>query len=172
MNKLYALFFLLLLLASPSLLPAQSWKPFGADETVGPGPGFAASNTIAISPDGTPYIAFTDNASNNNITIKKFDGKKWVQVGISINDGYYSSGPALAFGTDGAPYIAYMPSIANQNYVTVAIRKLVGDNWVKVGYPIGTGIYPSLAVGPDDTLYSGFSTAYGGGLAVRKFTNT
>lgn len=171
MNKLYALLFLILLLASPALLSAQSWKPFGADETVGPGPGFAASNTIAISPDGTPYVAFTDNSNNNTITIKKFDGKKWVQVGISISDGYYSSGAALAFGTDGAPYIAYMPSIANQNYVTVAIRKLVGDNWVKVGYPIGTGIYPSLAVGPDDTLYSGFSTAYGGGLAVRKFTN-
>ncbi|MFC0519002.1 FG-GAP-like repeat-containing protein [Mucilaginibacter angelicae] len=173
MNKFYALLSLLFFIACPSLLSAQTWKPFGADEEISaPSLGFTSSNIIAISPDGTPYIAFTDNTNNNTITVKKYDGKRWVQVGITINEGYYSSDPALAFSTDGTPYLAYVPSIADKNIVTVTIRKLVGDNWARVGYPIGTGIYPSLAVDPNNVLYSGFSVAYGGGLAVRKFTNT
>jgi hypothetical protein len=41
----------------PGLLPARTWKPLGVDENNNPTLGFTSYNTIAISPDGTPYIA-------------------------------------------------------------------------------------------------------------------
>jgi hypothetical protein len=103
---------------------------------------------------------------------KKSGGTKWLQVGLGFTEGYYSSNVSLAFGLDGTPYIAYTPSFPGQNIATVSVRKLAGDNWVKVSATLGTGVFPSLATGPDDALYIGYAAGYGYGLRVKKITNT
>lgn len=170
MNKLNKTICLALFLALSLVLRAQTWKAMGLDESFNPSLGYTHSNTIAIAPDGTPYIAFTDDADKSTITVKKLDGQKWVKVGASFYDGYYTSSVSLTFGTDGSPYIAYNSSAANQNLSSCFIRRLVGDNWIKLDSSFG--IFPSLAVGPDDVLYAEYAVPYGGGLTVKKFTNS
>ncbi|WP_158557073.1 FG-GAP-like repeat-containing protein [Mucilaginibacter conchicola] len=160
MTKPYIVLTLLLFAIVPNLLLAQTWKALGKDEVNTPGLELSTYNSISVSPDGVPYIAFYEG-TKDSITVKKFDGTKWVQVGRTLVAGYY---PKITFDNNGIPYLTHMlPGPSG------VVRKLIGDNWVRMGNE--TGVYPALAFAPDNTLYLKFTLPYSEGFRIRKFTN-
>jgi hypothetical protein len=94
----------------------------------------------------------------------------WKQVGISITEGYYSVCNGLVFDSDGSIYIDYTPSIKDKNFVSPVVRKLVGDNWVRLGGSFSWSAPSSLAISPNDTLYATNPSSFSG-LSLRKFSN-
>lgn len=130
------------------------------------GAGFAFSATyvsMAVSPDGEPYVAYRDNNKNGKITLKKFDGSNWTDVGNTNFSNDYTKYTTLAFDNKGVPYVAYTIG-------EVVVRKLVGDTWTKLGaLPASENNlqYLSLAFDPLNTPYVSYynlsqSTGYVG----------
>ena len=88
--------------------------------------------SLAFSPSGEPYVAYTEGVYYGEATVMKFDGTNWVNVG---NPGFTSGGveyTCLAFGPGGVPYVAYS-DLGNWRKATV--KKFDGTNWVYVGTP-------------------------------------
>lgn len=97
--------------------------------------GYGGSNDLAISPDGTPYIAIQQediNPSNKKAIVKKFNTGSWVDVGTPGFSAGEVSYLTLAIAPDSTPYAAYADG-ANSGRATV--KKYNGSNWVDVGTP-------------------------------------
>lgn len=118
---------------------------------------------VAISPNGNPYIAWTE-LNRNGLHIVYWDGAIWHQIGtesltISNNNSpqKVSRHPVLAFTNDGLLYLAW--DQAN----SIHIAKWDGHGWHEVGDGsiYGNGItssgdvaqYPSLATSADGSVY-------------------
>ncbi|NVN92962.1 MAG: fibronectin type III domain-containing protein [Desulfuromonadales bacterium] len=137
------------------------WSVVGTD---GFSVGYVAYTSLALSPDGIPYVAYKDTANSNKVTVMKYSDGAWNVVGVpSGSVGYAFS---FAFSPDGIPYVAYQDWNNNQKltlikYVGVSSTWVTG--WASVGNPAFTSSaawYPSLAFSPDGTPYVAFS--YGG----------
>ena len=70
--------------------------------------------TMAINPnDNMPYFAYTRKVgeeSNNNVSVRKWNGSSFVLVGstgLADASSRSASKPALAFAKDGTPYVRY-----------------------------------------------------------------
>ena len=87
----------------------------------------------SVGPDtGKPYIAYRD-AAYDQITVMKFDGTNWVNVG---NPGFsYGSSPSaisLAIKNDGTPYVTYSPGGSGVLSVLMKFDKN-SNSWLNVG---------------------------------------
>ncbi|MDR2711401.1 MAG: hypothetical protein LBB65_08810 [Burkholderiales bacterium] len=85
---------------------SNSWQAVGS---VGFSAGIAYNTSLAIAPDGTPYVAYVDSGSGYKATVMRFDSvsNSWQAVGsagFSAGDVNYTS---LAIAPDGTPYVAY-----------------------------------------------------------------
>ena len=113
----------------------------------------SASQSLALAPDGIPYVAFQDHSNGIKLTVMKFNGTSWVNVGspgFSSAEIFY---PSLKIDRSGVPYVAYQDA-GNQYKTTV--MKFNGTSWVSVGSPgfsAGNATYQSLAIGSDGTPY-------------------
>src|SRR6185436_16057565 len=56
----------------------STWQTVGA---AGFSSGVARSLNIAIAGDGSPYVAFTDEANMSRATVMRFNGSAWANVG-------------------------------------------------------------------------------------------
>jgi len=159
-------FSLFLILFTPNKLWAQTWKPLGPDENDNPSLTFSVFSKVASAPDGTPYVAISDNTLDEKITVKRFDGTRWVVVGQPGFTEGFSSDIGLYFAPDGTPYVCY---VNGQNYPTVSVRKFVSGSWIELS-SIAPGDGPTLAFTTDGTPYVAFTPFNGYALAVEKFT--
>ena len=59
---------------------SSEWVAVG---TAGFSAGSVKYTSLALSPDGTPYVAYEDGAESNKVTVMKYDSStsKWVAVG-------------------------------------------------------------------------------------------
>jgi hypothetical protein len=160
----------------------SSWVEVGAGSASGGGISnndFGSNSpSLAISPDGMPYVAWDDEGNgieDNEIYIRKWDGSNWVEVGAGSasgggisNNGGGSSGPSLAISPEGVPYVAWVDFISSGPN-NIYVRKFDGSRWVEVGagsasgggisnHPGGSAFYggshhPSLAISPDGMPY-------------------
>jgi hypothetical protein len=148
------------------------WREVGAGSASGGGisddDDDSCGPSIAIAPDCTPYVAWTDrnhlDKHDRDIYVRRWNGSDWEEVGagsasgggISGDDGY-ASGPSVAIAADGTPYIAW------DNDTEIYIRYWDGDSWQEVGAGSASGggisntrswsAEASLATAPDGTPY-------------------
>jgi hypothetical protein len=94
--------------------------------------GTADFTSLAFSPSGEPYVAFTDLINANKTCVMKFDGSNWVYVGepdFSAGEAWYNH---IAFSPSGEPYVAFMDYT---NGLKETIMKFDGTDWVTAGDP-------------------------------------
>ena len=118
---------------------------------------------LAIAPDGTIYVAWTEDWQN--IYIRRWNGSLWEEVGEGSASGggisdslAYSSYPSLVVAPDGTLYVAWTESLKNIN-----ILHWNGIDWETVGADsasgggisntVGDSRFPFLAVSPSGNLF-------------------
>jgi hypothetical protein len=131
--------------------------------------GSAYDPTLAVAPDGTPYVTWCDESSGGwQIYVRRWDGSAWQEVGVgsasgggvSDNSGR-SEAPVLSIAPDGTPYVAW-EDYADGDY-EIYVRRWNGESWEEVesGSASGGGISdnqkwstsPCLMAAPDGTFY-------------------
>jgi hypothetical protein len=149
------------------------WAEVGSSSASGGGisnnSGWSANPSLAIAPNGTPYIAWEDETSGDyEIYVRRWNGSEWESVGavsasgggISVNNGM-SLSPSMAIAPDSTPYVAWYDY--SEGNPEVYVRRWNGDDWEEVGAgsASGGGIsnnsglsqYPSLVFASDGTAY-------------------
>ena len=111
--------------------------------------GAATYQSLVLSSDGTPYIAYQDAAKGKKVTVRKFVNNAWEVVGtagFSVGEASYLS---LALNSKDTPYVAYRDG-GNSNGTTV--MKLNNNSWELVGNAgfSGSSSFLSLAFYTDD----------------------
>ena len=103
------------------------------------GPGYDLYNTpsalsFAISPDGVPHIAYTDNLNSGKVVVKKLNGTAWESITAGSVSIYSSSYICINFSADGTLYL----SSSESSTLRMLVRKVENDKWVLAGngYPI------------------------------------
>jgi hypothetical protein len=151
-----------------------AWKYVG---NAGFSAGEAVGESLAFSPSGQPYVAYTDWENFGRATVMKFDGTNWVNVGnagFSQERAIYTS---LAFSpNDSLPYVAYQDIGPSSDFGYATVMKFDGANWVNVGNPgFSEGLigYTNLAFSPSGQLYMAFIDFMNNiGTTVMKFDGT
>jgi len=89
--------------------------------------GTDGSVDLKISKGGDIYVAYTDQAGNNQAMVKKYSGSSWVPVGgaVSTEKIYFS----LSIAGDGTPYIGYS---SGYPYGHCTLKKYDGSSWITV----------------------------------------
>ena len=86
---------------------------------------------IAFDQSGQPYVAYSDYPSlYGKLTVKKFDGSDWVNVGPAGFSAGLALSTSLVFSPANEPYVAYNDG-GNSDKATV--MKFDGTHWVNVG---------------------------------------
>jgi len=139
----------------------SSWATVGT-------PGFSAggaaayNNWIAVNNSGTPYVAYSDGGNGRKVTVMKYDGANWVNVGspgFSANEAAYVS---FAMDNSGTPYVAYY-DVADGTQ----LMKFNGSDWEPVGNPLVTLEYLDLAIDLSGAPY----LVAGSELNVKKYNS-
>lgn len=136
--------------------------------------GEAIYTSLAISPSGQPYVAYSDVANSYKATVMKFDGNNWVNVGNAGFSAGNAQWESLVFNpVDGQPYVAFRDD-AHSSKTTV--MKFDGTNWVNIGiagFSAGGTSWQSLAFSSSGQPYVAY-TDYGHSLkaVVMKFDGT
>ncbi len=142
---------------------------------VGPTLGQDIANEFDIEVDsqGTPYIIFQDGSNDSKLTVKRFDGTNWVDVGTPGFPGGDTSFVGLEFDSNDTPYIAFRDS-ANKSRATV--MQFNGSDWVYVGDPgkASVGGLKDISLTFDgDTPYIAYTDrSQNSGATVRTFDGT
>jgi len=153
------------------------WEEVGAGSASGGGisnnSGDSWYSSVAIAPNGIPYVAWRDNSGGDNeIYVRRWSGSIWEEVGAgSASDGGISNNsgsstyPSVAIALDGTPYVTWYDNSGGD--YEIYVRHWNGSSWVEVGAgsASGGGIsensdwsgYPSVAIAPDDTPYIAWS---------------
>jgi hypothetical protein len=148
--------------------PTQSARAAGGWELVGSTLPSGGDVRLVVD-NGTPYVAYVifDNNAHKKISVKKFNGTSWVDVGAPN----FNPGSAARYDLaveNGVPYVAYSDSTDQDAYYDdkVKVMKFNGANWVDVGdtnsYANGINAHVSLAVynGAPYVSFSELSLAY------------
>jgi hypothetical protein len=125
----------------------SSWEEVGAGSASGGGisnnGGDSAYPSIAISADGVPYVAWSDDSSGDyEIYVRRWDGSSWEEVGtgsafgggLSNNDSE-SRYPSIAVAPNGKPFVVWDDNTfaTNPTNYEIYIRRWNGSSWEEVG---------------------------------------
>lgn len=96
-----------------------AWSSVGADNFSA---GAAKYISIAVTPGGTPYVAFSDGSSNQQTTVMKFDGTQWNVLGNAGISSGAAINNSLTLDAAGNPVVAFAD--AGYGGKTVVMRYL------------------------------------------------
>ena len=110
------------------------WSVLAINWTFRGQPEFAsnASNngTIAIDPNGLPWVAYSDSDNGDRLSVQHFDGSSWSAVGaVALSTGSANS-ISLAIDSLGFPYVAFLDG-GNSGAATVLHWN--GTSWSGIG---------------------------------------
>ena len=131
----------------------STWEVVG---TAGFSAGVVYSSTsIAIASDETPYVAYSDEGNSYKITVKKYNGSNWVDVGSAGFSDAASNNISLVFAPGNIPYVGYQNAAA----YTANVMKYDGSSWANVGAlsALGNAYTPSLVITSAGVPYIGAS---------------
>ncbi len=69
--------------------------------------GAAKYTDVAIAPDGTTYIAYSDMSYTGALTVEKYVNGAWTSIGTAIAGGASISEISIAFNNFGTPYVSF-----------------------------------------------------------------
>lgn len=132
--------------------------------------GEASEISLAIRPDGTPFLGYVDRANARKAEVMQLDaaGSQWLPVGSSGFSIGSSAFTSLAFGPNGKPYLAYQ-DLSNGGKATVITLDAAGSNWEPVGvagFSAGSVQYTSLKFGADGKPYVAYADQSNGEKAT------
>jgi hypothetical protein len=152
----------------------SSWEEVGTGSATGGGisnnGGGSSEVSIAIAPDGTPYVAWRDTSGGDDETyVRRWNGSNWEEVGVGSasgggisNNSGGSHAPSIAIASDNTPYVAWHDNSSGNDQIYV--RRWNGSSWEEVGTGSASGsgisnnsgasLLPALAVAVDDTPYA------------------
>ncbi|WP_432671730.1 LamG-like jellyroll fold domain-containing protein [Flavobacterium sp. SM2513] len=135
----------------------------------------ASDQTVLFSDNnGMPYVAFNDHANANKVTVMKFNGTAWINVGSAgFSEVSNVFNLNLAFDTSNTPYIGYVGGVAGSTVVQV--KKFTGTTWENVGGTALTyqGEELTLAIDGLNQPFIAYSDANAANkMTVRKFNGT
>ena len=150
---------------APTADSNAGWEEVGDGSATGNGvsnnAGHSADPSMAIAPDGTPYLAWTDVSSGSwQIYVRRWNGSKWEALDGSATGGGISNSsgsatqPSLVIDPDSTPYVAWGDVTAGTK---IYMRRWSGSSWVELGgSATGGGISnstdadaPSLVIAPN-----------------------
>jgi hypothetical protein len=116
-----------------------SWQPVGSNLVVEVSG--VSYPSLAIAPNGTPYMIYKETVAPEGISVVKFDGVNWAPVGnTNLADpdfpGSVAYKPNIHIDANGVPYIIFQ-GINNSEPVAM---KFNGSNWVKISNASSFGI--------------------------------
>jgi hypothetical protein len=153
--------------------------------------GDAIETSMAIAPDGTPYVAW----SGSGFHVHRFNGTIWEDISETLGSGpgdckfTGSNGDFhIAIGSDGIPYLAWQSGINGTAIWYIYVCRYNGANWEQIGgsSASGSGVsnnpydsrFPDIAVDNLNRPYvvwtNGGSTgnSTSSGIHVRRFNGT
>ncbi len=147
------------------------WNPLGPKEFNQASLQEASYNSIAHDASGIPYIAYSDAAYGNKVTVKKYIGNEWIAIG----DAGFSSGVAnyvsLAIHSNGNVYVSYQNEGGD-----ITVKKFNGSNWENVGsesFAMGQVDKPTLTIDGSGTPYVVYKNSnWPAGITVKKFNGS
>ncbi len=135
---------------TPPDLTGGEWVGVGAPRFTADGATYPA---LALAPDGTPFVAYSDGGLGGKLSVRKLAGSDWVSVGT----GGFSAGLAeyvnLVFAPNGTPHVAFLDWA---NGAKATVMQFDGSQWRAVGSPGLTSARAEqvrLAFAPDGTPY-------------------
>jgi hypothetical protein len=174
------------------------WEEVGTgsatDGGISDNDGLSLWPSIAIAPDGVPYVAWADTSGESlQIYVLRWDGYNWREVGsgsasddgISKSTGGISTGagfsdPSMAIDPGGEVYIAWVDGSSGRGEVYV--RRWNGSSWEEVGSGSASGggisddgtysFNASIAVGRNGIPYVAWEYNYDLGIYVRRWNGS
>lgn len=162
---------LLALLTGCITLQAQTWTTVGS---AGFSTGQVTYTSIALGPDGTPYVVYIDYANSYKATVMKDSSNVWVPVGSPGFSVGAVANPTIAIDRSGTPYVAYYDGFGP--FKGTVMKYSTSTGWAAVGgahFSDTTINCASIAIGQNDTPYVVCSdVTYGDKATVRKYDGT
>jgi len=129
--------------------------------------------SLAISTSSTPYVAYKDTASPYSVTVQKFNGTSWGNVGSPAFSGGAVDFATIAINGSGTPYVAYQDHSAAQR---ASVMRFTGSSWVHAGatgFSAGGASFTSIAIDAGGTPYIAFEdSANSNKVTVMKFNGS
>ena len=158
---------------APAPVPVPEWSYVGES---GVSAGASYYTSLVIAPDGTPYVAYEDDANGYKATVMKFNGSNWVVVGTPGIGLEAVNSISLAIALDGTPYLAYQSEDSFSGHDAATVMKFNGSNWVEVGFlsaEASNVAYTNLAIASNGTPYVAYKDRNAGDKAtVKRFNGT
>jgi len=125
----------------------------GAWAYVGPSPFTPAAtsrNALAVGPDQSPWVAFSDYSVGGRLSVMHFGGGTWNYVGMPALSAGRAFAVRLLIGSGGQPYVVYRDAATPED---ISVTTYAGGAWTALD-PIAIGLGPlAAALGPQDSLY-------------------
>ena len=157
----------------------STWELVG-DTIITSGPLYNFPGNVAFDEDymdftiygNTPYIAFKDNlCSSSSITVMKFDGVNWINLGNSCFTSHEADNISIAVDDNGVVYVAFEDhNPIHQGHAT--LMKYDVSNWVYVGssgFSNGSVSYLDLQINGSTPYLTYSDSSNGFKISVKMF---
>jgi hypothetical protein len=134
-------------------------------------------------PDGSPWVAYSDDTNSGRLAVRRYNGSSWVQVGAAGLSVAIAYSPCLAFAPDGAAHVIFSDPLEDSSGWKAEVLRYNGSAWAAVGPAEGFSsdgaLYTRLAFSPDGSLYAAYeelstntSSSIDGRVTVMRYNGT